>query len=140
MGLAVAALRPVPGSPSEPYDAFPVSRNGPLSRSADIWPDFHDAWPRQISAVLNRTLPRPYYARLVMRPEIGIVGEDPPGRIVPDVALVRSRRRRGGRGGRPGGGGPGPHRPVALGPDARIRRAAAAPLRGNSGRCPGPRW
>jgi hypothetical protein len=61
----------------------------PYLEAPDIWPDFHDALAATIRNVLNRTLPRPYYARLVMRPEIGIVGEEPPGRIVPDVAVVR---------------------------------------------------
>jgi len=62
----------------------------PYLESPDIWPDFHDRMAEQMSRDLNRLLPRPYYARLVMRPEIGIVGEEPPGRIVPDVAVVKS--------------------------------------------------
>jgi len=62
----------------------------PYLEAPDIWPDFHDRMADQMSGDLNRTLPRPYYARLVMRPEIGIVGEETQGRIVPDVAAVRS--------------------------------------------------
>ena len=62
----------------------------PYLESTDIWPDFHDRMAEQMSRDLNRTLPRPYYARLVMRPEVGIVGEEIPGRIVPDVAVARS--------------------------------------------------
>lgn len=68
----------------------------PYLEATDIWPDFHDRMAEQMSADLNRTLPRPYYARLVMRPEIGIVGEEPPGRIVPDVVLVPSSSPEGG--------------------------------------------
>jgi hypothetical protein len=62
----------------------------PYLEAPDIWPDFHDRMAEQMSSDLNRTLPRPYYARLVMRPEIGIVGDEAAGRIVPDVAVVRS--------------------------------------------------
>jgi len=62
----------------------------PYLEAPDVWPDFHDALAATIRVDLNRTLPRPYYARLVMRPEIGIVGEEPQGRIVPDVAVVRA--------------------------------------------------
>jgi hypothetical protein len=62
----------------------------PYLEAPDIWPDFDDRMAEQMSRDLNRLLPRPYYARLVMRPEIGIVGEEIEGRIVPDVAVVRS--------------------------------------------------
>lgn len=62
----------------------------PYLEAPDIWPDFHDRMAEQMSSDLNRTLPPPYYARLVMRPEIGIVGDEATGRIVPDVAVVRS--------------------------------------------------
>lgn len=62
----------------------------PYLEAPDIWPDFHDRMAEQMSRDLNRTLPAPYYARLVMRPEIGIVGDETAGRIVPDVAVVRS--------------------------------------------------
>ena len=63
----------------------------PYLESPDIWPDFHERLAAEISSELNRWLPRPYYARLEMRPEIGIVGEDESARIVPDVAVVRPR-------------------------------------------------
>ena len=63
----------------------------PYLEAPDIWPDFHDALAGEIRGELNRMLPRPYYARLEMRPEIGIVGDDFPGRIIPDVAIVRPR-------------------------------------------------
>ncbi len=69
----------------------------PYLEAPDIWPDFHDRIAEQISADLNGTLPKPYYARLVMRPEIGIVGDDA-GRIVPDVAVVKSPAPAGPRG------------------------------------------
>jgi hypothetical protein len=65
----------------------------PYLESPDIWPDLHDRLAAEMSAMLNSTLPSPYYARLEMRPEIGIVEEEPaPRRIVPDVAVVRQLR------------------------------------------------
>ena len=63
----------------------------PYLESPDIWPDFHDRFAGEISSELNRVLPRPYYARLEMRPEVGIVGDETPRRIVPDVAIARPR-------------------------------------------------
>ena len=59
----------------------------PYLESPDVWPDFHDRFAEHISAELNRTLPAPYYARLEMRPEVGIVGEEGQRRIVPDVCI-----------------------------------------------------
>jgi hypothetical protein len=68
----------------------------PWLEAADIWPDFHDSFAAEIRAVLNATLPPPYYARLQMRPEIGVVedesGEAYQRRVVPDVTVVESRR------------------------------------------------
>jgi hypothetical protein len=62
----------------------------PYLEAPDIWPDFHDAFAGEIRALLNQALPAPYYARLEMRPEIGIVeAGDNPRRIVPDIAVVR---------------------------------------------------
>jgi len=62
----------------------------PYLEAPDIWPDFHDALAAEIRAELNRTLPEPYYARLEMRPEIGMVlGEGVPRGIVPDVVVRR---------------------------------------------------
>ena len=52
----------------------------PYLESPDIWPDFHDALAGEIRAELNRTLPAPYYARLEMRPEVGIVEDVGVGR------------------------------------------------------------
>jgi hypothetical protein len=63
----------------------------PWLESPYIWPDFHNKFANQISDSLNERLPRPYYARLEMRPEIGVV-EDEGGytrRIGPDVSIVR---------------------------------------------------
>jgi hypothetical protein len=65
----------------------------PYLEAPDIWPDFHDAFAGEIRAALNRTLPAPYYARLEMRPEVGIVEDGGyERRIVPDVAVVRPPR------------------------------------------------
>ncbi len=64
----------------------------PFLEAADIWPDFHDGLAAAMRGELNRTLPRPYYARLEMRPEVGIVGGAELRHIVPDVAVMRPRR------------------------------------------------
>lgn len=65
----------------------------PWLEAADIWPDFHDRFANEMSAVLNATLPAPYYARLQMRPEVGVVdddsGETYQRRVVPDVTVVQ---------------------------------------------------
>jgi hypothetical protein len=63
----------------------------PYVEAPDQWPDFHDRLAGQVSTDLNATLPAPYYARLEMRPEIGIAGHGKAvRRIVPDVAVARS--------------------------------------------------
>src|SRR5690349_11532214 len=65
----------------------------PYLEAPDIWPDFRDAFAGEIRAELNQTLPAPYYARLEMRPEVGIVEDGGyQRRIVPDVAVVRPPR------------------------------------------------
>ncbi len=64
----------------------------PYLEDPPIWPDFHDRFANELSGVLNGLLPRPYYARLQTRPEVGIVGEGEGRRIVPDVSIVRPRR------------------------------------------------
>lgn len=64
----------------------------PYLEAQDIWPDLRDALAGEIRGELNRVLPKPYYARMEMRPEVGIVGDEIPRRIVPDVAIVRPRR------------------------------------------------
>jgi hypothetical protein len=54
------------------------------------WPDLHDALAGEIRNHLNATLPAPYYAKLEMRPEIGIVESgETRRRITPDVAVAR---------------------------------------------------
>lgn len=64
----------------------------PWLEAADIWPDFHDRFANEMSAVLNATLPAPYYARLQMRPEVGVIdddtGETYRRAIVPDVTVI----------------------------------------------------
>ncbi len=65
----------------------------PYLEAPDIWPDLHNALASELRNELNHTLPSPYYARLEMRPELGISEEQgTTHRIVPDVAVVRSRR------------------------------------------------
>jgi hypothetical protein len=61
----------------------------PYLEAPDIWPDLHDALAGEIRGALNHSLPPPYYARLEMRPEVGIVDESSARRIVPDVAVAR---------------------------------------------------
>lgn len=70
--------------------ASPFPGMDPYLEAPDIWPDFHDRLATVMSAVLNRSLPEPYYARLEMRPELGIIlGHGVPRHIVPDVVVVR---------------------------------------------------
>ncbi|SIO38828.1 Protein of unknown function [Singulisphaera sp. GP187] len=62
----------------------------PYLEAPEIWPDLHDALASEIRNELNQTLPTPYYARLEMRPELGIVEEGKvTHRIVPDITVVR---------------------------------------------------
>jgi hypothetical protein len=73
----------------------------PYLESPDIWPDFHDGLAGEIRNALNSTLPPSYYARLEMRPEIGVVEDDEEyaRRIVPDIAVVSNPRTTRGPGG-----------------------------------------
>jgi hypothetical protein len=65
----------------------------PYLEAPYIWPDFHEAFAVEIRGQLNTKLPPPYYARLEMRPEVGIVADETgPRRIVPDVAVARQPR------------------------------------------------
>src|SRR3954470_23584981 len=74
--------------------ASPFPGMDPYLEAPAIWPDFHDALAGEIRGALNQTPPRPYYARLEMRPEIGIVEEGRPAhQPVPDIAVVRHPRR-----------------------------------------------
>jgi hypothetical protein len=62
----------------------------PYLEAVEIWPDLHDALAGEIRNELNQALPSPYYARLEMRPEVGIVEEEGiQQRIVPDIVVVR---------------------------------------------------
>jgi Protein of unknown function (DUF4058) len=63
----------------------------PYLEAPTIWPDLHDRLATEISAELNQILPGAYYARIEMRPEVGIVEDQSSNRrrIVPDVAVVR---------------------------------------------------
>ncbi len=66
----------------------------PYLEAPHIWPDLHDALAAEIRGELNRTLPSPYYARLEMRPELGIVEEgNSRQRIIADITVVRHSRR-----------------------------------------------
>jgi hypothetical protein len=61
----------------------------PYLEAPAIWPDFHEAFAAQLRADLNASLPAPYYARLEMRSEVGIVSNGgAPHRIVSDVAVA----------------------------------------------------
>ncbi|HEY3965938.1 MAG TPA: DUF4058 family protein [Planctomycetaceae bacterium] len=63
----------------------------PYLESPAIWPDFHDHLASEIGAQLNQLLPAPYYAKLEMRPEIGIIADDRIGiAIVPDVSIAEA--------------------------------------------------
>lgn len=69
---------------------IPFPGMDPYLEAPDIFPDFHHALAVELRAMLNASLPPPYYARLEMRPEVGIVFEGRgQRRIVPDVAVVR---------------------------------------------------
>jgi hypothetical protein len=65
----------------------------PYLENPSIWPDFHHRFGADLSSVLNQSLPSPYYARVEMRPEVGIVEEgqgwDLMGPILPDVLIVK---------------------------------------------------
>ncbi len=62
----------------------------PYLEAADIWPDFHERLASIISEMLNAQLPEPYYSRLQMRPEMGVILEAGiPRHIVPDVVVAR---------------------------------------------------
>lgn len=66
----------------------------PYLEAQNLWPDFHNALATEIRNELNRLLPRPYYALMEARPELGNVEADEPRPrlIVPDVAVARGTR------------------------------------------------
>lgn len=72
----------------------------PYLEAPAIWPDFHHRFAADLSAVLNRSLPRPYYAQLEMRTELGIATvdrvEEEHRTIIPDVQIARGGDRSGG--------------------------------------------
>ena len=62
----------------------------PYLEAPDIWPDLHEALASEMRAELNLRLPPPYYARLEVRSEVGIVDDAGTARrIVPDVAVIK---------------------------------------------------
>lgn len=64
----------------------------PYLEAHDIWPDFHNALASQLREMLNAALPQPYYARLDVRSEIGIVAEGKSHRrVIPDVAVIKPK-------------------------------------------------
>ena len=62
----------------------------PYLENPIIWPDFHHHLATFITVELNATLPPPYYARVELRPELGIVlGDRGNQRIIPDVLVMQ---------------------------------------------------
>jgi len=62
----------------------------PYLEAPGIWPDLHEALATDMRNELNQSLPAPYYARLEMREELGIIEQ--PGerrRIIPDIVVVK---------------------------------------------------
>ncbi len=75
----------------------------PYLEDPGIWPDFHHRFATILSEELNDQLPAPFYARMEMRPELGIVEEpeETARSIVPDVLILRQPHQTQG----PGSGG-----------------------------------
>ncbi len=64
----------------------------PYLEAHDLWPDFHNRLATVMSELLNASLPQPYYARLDIRSEIGIITEGKSRRrISPDVAVLKPK-------------------------------------------------
>ncbi len=62
----------------------------PYLENPIIWPDFHHHLATFITVELNAALPAPYYARVELRPELGIVlGDVGNRRIIPDVLVIQ---------------------------------------------------
>jgi hypothetical protein len=66
----------------------------PYLESCAIWPDFHSKLVSEIGTELNQILPRPYYALLQSRPELGIAEDvgNVTRAIVPDIAVLHDWR------------------------------------------------
>lgn len=64
----------------------------PYLEALDIWPDLHDGLAGEIRAVLNRSLPAPYYARLEKRSEGGIVEDSHVSRRTVERSTVHAPR------------------------------------------------
>ncbi len=56
-----------------------------------IWPDFHNSLADSIRSILNEELPKPYFAQLEARSELGI--HSPKRIVTPDVSVVRDERQ-----------------------------------------------
>ncbi len=68
---------------------FPFAGMDPYLEAPDIWPDFHERLATLVSEMLNENLPAPYYARLEMRAELGVIFESGvERRIVLDIMVV----------------------------------------------------
>lgn len=67
----------------------PLPGMDPWLEAPSIWPDFHDRLAEELSAILNLSLPEPYYAQLGVREELGIVGGIVSRRIIPDVSVQK---------------------------------------------------
>jgi Protein of unknown function (DUF4058) len=74
----------------------------PYLEDPAIWPDFHHALASEARNALNGALPRPYYARMEMRIELGVVADDMDEddgltkSILPDVLVLKRPRDDGG--------------------------------------------
>jgi Protein of unknown function (DUF4058) len=104
---------------------LPFPGMNPYLEAPDIWPDFHDRLASVISEMLNVQLPAPYYSRLQMRPEMGVVLEaGTPRHIVPEVVVARYQRQRSASQPAPASGAgtlTAPRTDVTPGIDLRIR-------------------
>jgi Protein of unknown function (DUF4058) len=61
----------------------------PYLEAPEIWHDLHAAFAAQISGALNSTLPSPYYARLGIRPEVGIADDGTPCWVIHGLGASR---------------------------------------------------
>jgi len=73
------------GAPSSPFPGM-----DPYLEEAGVWPDFHDTLAVTLKELLNAVLPPPYYSRVQVRPEVGIILEAGSfHRIIPDAVVLR---------------------------------------------------